>query len=64
MTSDGRDRIIAAIDGAQDFCDPLEGLAGRAVLDAGAAFRPEVLERLSRAEERRSRGVRGTARSV
>ena len=47
MTSDGMDRIIAAIDGAQDFCDPLEGLAGRAVLDAGAAFRPEVLERLA-----------------
>jgi hypothetical protein len=47
MTSDGMDRIIAAIDGAQDVCDPLEGLADRAALDAGAAFGPEVLERLA-----------------
>ena len=47
MTSDGMDRIVAAIDGAQDISDPLEGLVDRAALDAGAAFTPEILERLT-----------------
>ena len=47
MTSDGMDRIVAAIDGAQDISDPLEGLVDRAALDAGAAFTPEMLECLT-----------------
>jgi hypothetical protein len=47
MTSEGMDRIAAAIDSAQDISDPLEGLADRTALDPGAAFRPEVLERLA-----------------
>src|ERR1035437_1826741 len=47
MTSDGIDCIVAAIDGAQDISDPLEGLADRVAHDAGAAFGPEVLERLA-----------------
>jgi hypothetical protein len=47
MTSDGMDRIIAAIDGAQDVCDPLEGLADRAALDPGAPFTPEALAALA-----------------
>jgi hypothetical protein len=47
MTSDGIHPIVAAIDGAQDINDPLEGLADRVRHDAGAAFAPEVLERLA-----------------
>ena len=47
MSCDGLGRIIAAIDGAEDVSDPLVGLANRAALDVGEAFRPEVLERLT-----------------
>ena len=35
------------IDGAEEIRDPLEGLVERAAADAGAAFAPEVLERLA-----------------
>ena len=47
MTSDGMDRIIATIDGAQDVCDPLEDLADRAALDPGAPFTPEMVAALA-----------------
>jgi hypothetical protein len=39
--------IAAAIDGAEDICDPLEGLVEKAATDPGTAFVPEVLERLA-----------------
>ncbi|HET9904098.1 MAG TPA: hypothetical protein VFQ27_10415 [Xanthobacteraceae bacterium] len=41
------DPICAAIDAAEEVRDPLEGLVERTVADAGAAFAPEVLERLA-----------------
>jgi hypothetical protein len=47
MTSDGMDRIAAAIDAAQDFRDPLDDLAARTASNVGAAFTPEMLERLT-----------------
>jgi hypothetical protein len=47
MTGDGIDRIAAAIDAAEDFSDPLDGLAARTATDAGAAFAPEMLGRLA-----------------
>jgi hypothetical protein len=47
MTDDGMDRVAAAIDAAQDFGDPLDDLAARTATDAGAAFTPEMLERLT-----------------
>ena len=40
-------RIAAAIDAAQDVCDPLDGLVERTVTDRGAAFEPDMLERLA-----------------
>ncbi len=40
------DPICAAIDAAEEIRDPLEGLVERTATDAGAAFAPEVLERL------------------
>jgi hypothetical protein len=41
------DPICAAIDAAEEVCDPLEGLVERTASDAGAAFAPEVLGRLA-----------------
>ena len=41
------DPICAAIDAAEEVRDPLEGLVERTAADAGAAFAPEVLERLA-----------------
>jgi hypothetical protein len=41
------DEVAAAIDGAEEICDPLEGLVERAATDPGAAFAPDVLERLA-----------------
>ena len=40
------DPICAAIDAAEEVRDPLEGLVERTAADAGAAFAPDVLERL------------------
>ena len=51
MKGDGIDRIAAAIDAAEDFSDPLDGLAARTATNAGAAFAPEMLERLDRTQE-------------
>ena len=48
--SDGfetEEAVAAAIDGAEEVRDPLEGLVERAATDPGAAFAPEVLERLA-----------------
>ena len=39
--------IAAAIDAAEDFPDPLDGLVEKAATDPGAAFAPDVLERLA-----------------
>ena len=39
--------IAAAIDAAEDICDPLEGLVEKSATDPGAVFMPEVLERLA-----------------
>ena len=44
---DNDDPICAAIDAAEEVRDPLEGLVERTVANAGAAFTPEVLERLA-----------------
>jgi hypothetical protein len=41
------DPIGAAIDAAEEVLDPLDGLAGKTASDPGAAFAPEVLERLA-----------------
>jgi hypothetical protein len=41
------DAVRAAIDAAEEVRDPLEGLIERTAADAGAAFAPEVLERLA-----------------
>lgn len=42
------DNLIAdVIDAAEDIRDPLEGLVERTTVDPGAAFQPEVLERLA-----------------
>jgi hypothetical protein len=41
------DPICAAIDAAEEIRDPLEGLVERTATDPGAAFAPEVLERLA-----------------
>jgi hypothetical protein len=43
----GNNMIAAAIDAAEDIVDPLEGLVEKATTDSGAAFRPEVVERLA-----------------
>jgi hypothetical protein len=50
------DPIRAAINEAEEVRDPLEGLAERTPADPGAAFAPEVLERLA-ALKRDNRGV-------
>ena len=39
--------VAAAIDEAEEVRDPLDGLVERAATDPGAAFAPEVLERLA-----------------
>src|SRR3954471_21263746 len=41
------DLITATIDAAEDVLDPLDGLVDKAATDPGAAFMPEVLERLA-----------------
>jgi hypothetical protein len=41
------DAVCAAIDAAEEVRDPLEHLIERTVADPGAAFAPEVLERLA-----------------
>jgi hypothetical protein len=46
-TDGNNDPISAAIDAAEEICDPLEGLAEKTIADPGAAFAPEVLERLA-----------------
>jgi hypothetical protein len=38
--------IAAAIDGAEDIRDPLEGLVEKTATDPGAPFEPDVMERL------------------
>ncbi len=45
-TGGNDDPICAAIDAAEEVRDPLEGLVERTAADAGAAFVPEVIERL------------------
>ena len=39
--------ILDAIDGAEEILDPLDGLVETSASDPGAAFTPEVLERLA-----------------
>ena len=41
------DPIAAAIDAAEEIRDPLDGLVEKTAADPGAAFAPEVLERLA-----------------
>lgn len=43
---DKGDLIAAAIEAAEEICDPLDRLVERIGTDAGAAFAPDVLERL------------------
>ena len=43
----GDNPIFAAINAAQDTCDPLERLVDKVGTDPDAAFSPEVLERLA-----------------
>ena len=47
IESNGLDSILNAINAAEEVTDPLEGLAERSAEDPGAAFVPEVLERLA-----------------
>jgi hypothetical protein len=44
---DNGDPISAAIAAAEEIREPLEGLVERTAADAGAAFAPDVLERLA-----------------
>ena len=46
-TGDAENMIAEAIDAAEDIADPLDGLVARSAADPGAAFTPEVLERLA-----------------
>ncbi|WP_246737282.1 toprim domain-containing protein [Nordella sp. HKS 07] len=43
----GRDAVRGAIVGAEEVTDPLDGLVDRITADPGAAFVPEVVERLA-----------------
>jgi hypothetical protein len=45
--TDNTDAVSAAIENAEEFHDPLEGLVERVASDPKAAFEPEVLERLA-----------------
>jgi hypothetical protein len=45
-TNKPEDSVAAAIDGAEDVRDPLEGLTDRAATDPGAPFAPDTVARL------------------
>jgi hypothetical protein len=45
--NEAENRIIAAIDAAEDIRDPLEGLFERTATDPGAPFAPDALARLT-----------------
>lgn len=45
------DPIITAINAAEDIRDPIEGLVAQTATDPGAAFMPEVLERLAKMQK-------------
>src|SRR5262245_26216827 len=47
MTSDTEYLIAAAIEGAEEIHNPLDGVVERAAADPGAPFVPEVLQRLA-----------------
>jgi hypothetical protein len=47
MTEETKNMIVAAIDGTEEILDPLDGLVERTASDRGAAFTPEVVERLA-----------------
>ena len=47
MTDDTAAMIVAAIDGAEEVNDPLDGLAEKAAADPGAPFLPDTLEALA-----------------
>ncbi len=47
MSNVYKDLISMAIDGAEDICDPLDGLIKKDSADPSAPFRPEALERLA-----------------
>src|SRR5262245_19418168 len=46
-TDEAENLIAEAIDAAQEIPDPLDGLVEKTATDPGAAFEPEVLERLA-----------------
>ena len=46
MSGEIKHAIAAVIDGAEEVCDPLDGLVERTIADPGAPFVVEVLERL------------------
>jgi hypothetical protein len=43
----GNNIVAAAIEAAEDICDPLEGLVEKTKINPGAPFTPEALERLA-----------------
>jgi hypothetical protein len=45
--ADNGDPISAAINAAEEVRDPLDDLVERTTADPGAAFAPEILERLA-----------------
>jgi hypothetical protein len=47
MTSDTEYQIAAAIEGAEEIHNPLDGVVERAAADASTPFVPEVLQRLA-----------------
>jgi hypothetical protein len=47
MTNNTENLISTVIDGAEDICDPLDGLIERTATNPGAAFRPDVLKDLA-----------------
>ena len=46
IQNEGLSPILDAIDGAEEILDPLDGLVEKSAENPGAAFTPEVLERL------------------
>jgi hypothetical protein len=47
MSSENDDLIVAAIDAAEEICEPLDGLVKKVAADPSSPFVPEALERLA-----------------
>ena len=61
VTEEAENLIADAIEQAEDIRDPLEELVEKTATDPGAAFEPEVLERLAALKKEDRRRLRGVA---